>query len=488
MDDETPRDEKDRLGLTATVLRRSMHLMQLEVAQRLGVCRKQVSEIETGRTATPERVLGLADRIGFRTLHAVKTLDLLEQLGDEQRKPCDPLALTPEQELALYTASRELAARFETIYREGIRRDNLQRARQVAASQWERIEPLEASRRRAEIRQDPAFHTWSFCEYLCSESLRQAVRDPRQAILAGCLAVFAARLCTDLPWAPRLVAFALAHLANAFRVAGRHDVAEKLFARAHRLWSTPGMAEADPGLLDPGRIHHLESALRKDQRRLPEALALLDRAFELGHDRGRILVHRALALSLMGSYEEAIAVLRRADALLVDREPRDEFVFKLNTGVNLCHLQRFDEAAALAEAAYGLAEASDNRLDILRSSWLQARVLAGRGQHVTAFGFYRILCRDFDKLDMAYDLALVSLELATLLLSLGRTRDCRSLAARLPSYFKAKGIHEEALAALEVFSESVRRETATEALARQIVAFLYLAQGNPDLRFEPVSS
>lgn len=481
MDDDATKDEKNRLGLTAMVLRSSKDLLQSQVAERLGVHPKRVSEIEC-RDATPELLEDFASRIGFRPVHVLKTRHLLDFLGEEGSRPFDPLGPTLEQEVAIYEAGREAAARCEMELREDCRRLNLEQARRTAAELWERLQLIEPSRQQAEIRRSPDFRTWAFCELLCAESVRQAVRDPRTAIHVGRLAVAAARY--DLPWVGRLVAHALVHLANAYRVAGTHEKSERLFALAHRLWAS---SPADPGLLDPGRIHHMEASLRKDQRRFPEALALLDHAFKVGRDRGRVLVHRALVLSLIGSYESAIESLRRADELLVDRELRDEATLKYNLGVNLCHLNRFDEAAELAEGAYAINETLGNRIDLLRSFWLQARVLAGRKDRQVALGIYSILRRDFAELGMTYDLALVSLELAALLLGLGRTGACRSLVGGLPVYFEAKGIHKEALEAIRVFSESVRMETATEALAHQVVAFLYLARGNQGLRFSPAN-
>lgn len=478
-DDAASKDEKNRLGLTAMVLRSSMDLLQSQVAEQLRVSPKRVSEIESGE-ASPERLEDFAERIGFRRVHVLRTRHLLDCLGEAGRKPFDPLGPTPEQEVAIYEAGREAAARCETALREDCRRLNLKQARRTAAERWEQLQQIEPSRRQAEIRRNPDYRTWAFSELLCAESVRQAVRDPGTAIHVGRLAVAAARC--DLPWVGRLVAHALAHLANAYRVKGTHEKAERLFALAHWLWAS---SPADPGLFDPGRLHYMEAALRKDQRKLPDALVLLDHAYKVGRDRGHVLVQRALVLSLMGSYEEAIESLLRADELLVDREPRDEATIKYNLGVNLCHLNRFDEAAGLAEGAYAINESLGNRIDLLRSFWLQARVLAGRKDRQVALGIYCILRRDFAELGMTYDLALVSLEIAALLLALGRTRDCRSLVAGLPMYFEAKGIHKEALEAIRVFSESVRRETATQALAHQVISFLYLARGNQGLRFIP---
>lgn len=489
MDDKgDPRDEKDRLGLAASILRRPRYRSQKLAAQALGVDARRISALESGEAASPEQLAEFANALGYRSVHLLKAVHLVDFIWDASRRPLDPLGPTADQEVVIYEAIRELVAEFEAICHANIRRERLKEVLQAAEARWAEIRELAPSRRQDLVRESAELHTWELCLFLCEESVRQAADDPREAIEVGRLAVVAARGCAGLPWTERLEAFALAHLGNAWRVQGNHREADKLFAEARRLWSSPGAEKADPGVLDPGRILHMEAALRKDQRRLPEALALLDQAYDLGRDQGRVLVHRSLVLGLMGSYEAALATLRRADELLEDREPRDEFVLKINTGINLCHLEKYEEAAAFADSAFKIAEASENRIDGLRSRWLQARVLAGKGDRVVAAGIYKQLLYEFQELEMFYDLALLTLELSAILLCLGRSRECQSLTDKLPSYFEAKGIHQEALAALKVFSESVRLETATESLARQVVAFLYRSQGNQGLRFNQIKS
>lgn len=487
-DDRDPPDEKVNLGQTARALRRAKRLSQNQVGKGLGVRRGRVSEIETGTAADAKLIEELAQSLGFRAIHIVKSMDLFEYLREEQRKPVDPIGPTPQQEVGIHEACSRLGTEMEAMFRDRIRSENLRRAIATAAGQWQQIELLPPPRIEAEIRGDTAFHTWGFCLFLCIASVRQATDDPGKAIEIGRFAVVAARCCGDLPWADRLVAYALAHLGNTFRVQGDHRESEKRFDEANPLWSSPAAAAADPGVLDPGRILDLEASLRKDQRQLPEALELLERALPISRVPGRILVSKSIVLTLMGYYEEAIETLRRAAEFLVDPEPGDVAAIDYNIGVNLCHLNRFDEAAALANSSFKIAVASKNRIRILRCRWLRARVFDGQGNCEAAVSIYRKLVYAFKKRGMTYDLALVALELAALLLALGQTRECRSLTNGLPEYFEAKRIYPEALAALKVFCDSIRQETATEALARQVAAFLYRARGNPGLRFVPAQS
>jgi hypothetical protein len=57
------------------------------------------------------------------------------------------------------------------------------------------------------------------------------------------------------------------------------------------------------------------------------------------------------------------------------------------------------------------------------------------------------------------------LELAVLWLETGRTTEVKELAMAMAWIFKSKGIHREALAALQLFREAAERGAATTELA-----------------------
>jgi hypothetical protein len=85
---------------------------------------------------------------------------------------------------------------------------------------------------------------------------------------------------------------------------------------------------------------------------------------------------------------------------------------------------------------------------------------------------------------IAYDAALATLELAVLYLEQERTREVKALARQMAPIFKAQGVHREALAALKLFCEAAEKEAVSVELTRRIVAYLYRAQHQPELRFE----
>ena len=86
---------------------------------------------------------------------------------------------------------------------------------------------------------------------------------------------------------------------------------------------------------------------------------------------------------------------------------------------------------------------------------------------------------------IAYDYAVVSLELGTLLLEEGRAREVRELAEEMKWIFESQGLHQGALEALALFCHAAKAEQAQLGWVRRLVKFLYRAQVDLDFRFEP---
>ncbi len=143
---------------------------------------------------------------------------------------------------------------------------------------------------------------------------------------------------------------------------------------------------------------------------------------------------------------------------------------RFNMAVDLCQLGRHAEAAALLPRVRELAIEQANELDLLRLVWLEARIDAGQGRTAAAQAGLEQVRRKFADLDMSYDAALASLDLAALWLNTGRTAEVRELAIEMEAIFRAKKIHREALAALILFWEAAKREAATVELVRQVIA------------------
>jgi tetratricopeptide (TPR) repeat protein/transcriptional regulator with XRE-family HTH domain len=328
-----------------------------------------------------------------------------------------------------------------------------------------------------------AHQSWVLVELACEESEVEASRDLELAASRARVAVaIAEKVQGPKPWCSRVKGFAAAHLPNVERVAGRLEAADAGLDAARRLWE----AGADPlNLLDPGRLLDLEASLRRAQRRLTEALDRLGQAMAVGRCKERYLIKRGSILEAMGRYDEAVEALLQAKPLVEQKgDARLLYMQRFNLAVVYTHTGRFSEAAALAEQVRTAAGERGDVHEISRVVWLRGRIAAGLGETDLALSLLNQAREEFESRNMDFDVALALLEIAALLLRENRTAEVKLLAADLVKIFESKQIHREALAALQLFHEAVKQERATADLARGVLAYLFLARHNEELRFE----
>jgi hypothetical protein len=77
------------------------------------------------------------------------------------------------------------------------------------------------------------------------------------------------------------------------------------------------------------------------------------------------------------------------------------------------------------------------------------------------------------------------MELAGLYLQQGRTAEAKQLVGEMELVFRDQQVHEEARKALMLFRQAGELEALSAEFVRRFVAFLYRAQHDPELRFEP---
>lgn len=363
--------------------------------------------------------------------------------------------------------------------------------RHWAAALWARWEPLpdEERSQRQEIIVDVLLgdeRSWGLAELICLAS-EAAAAD--RAVEALRLAQLAVRLAERVPgddWRLRLLGWVEPFLANAQRVGGDLGASAKTLARADDLWDR-GAAGAPAGLLDEARRLDLKASLLMYFGRFEEAHSLLTVALQgtrSQQTRARLLTKQANTLILAGQYEDAIEVLKEAKPLLdAAEDPRLLFAHDFNKTVSLLHLERYGEAAELLPQVEERADPA-NELDGIRLHWLRGRTWAGLGRRQEAREALARVRGYFHAEAIAYDYAVASVELGTLLLEEGRAREVRELAEEMMWIFKSQGIHQEALEALALFCHAAKAEQAQADWARRLVRYLYRAQSNPGMTFE----
>ena len=466
------------LSFALTCLRTSAGWSKTRLAHALGYSDESlISAYERGvKPLTREMLDSLVEPLGhppeavdvFLFAHSLIFPEAPEEEAGERR------TLNRAAMAAGWTAGRIAA---ETVRTELIRRRKQEKAdaaRREAEDLFQRLIVLTPRERRGLVEAFPDYWSWALAVRMCEASLRKAAHKAEEALeLADLALAIAERVSEEEARRSRLTGYCWAHIGNARRVANDISEADEAFARAWSRWQAG--AVSDPDLLAEWRLYDLEASLRRAERRFSEALELLDRARAAAGDdplaTGRILLNKEHVFEQMGDVPNALEALAEAAPFVeASGDARQLFAFRFKSANHLYHLERYEEAAKLLPPVRALAIQQANELDLLRVVWLSARVAAGQGRTEEAIAGLEQVSRDFMDRELPYDAALSSLDLSLLWLKAQRTAEVRELAVALGRIFNAKKIDREALAALRIFCDAARQESATVELARRTIA------------------
>jgi tetratricopeptide (TPR) repeat protein len=475
------RRSRNDLGVALSFLRSIKGWTQEQLADASGAKLESIKHIEQGVRGTRPRTLGrILDGLGFsrETLGEV-LLSIRRWRGEAPSSGAWTVADLRHEFLSL------LAPPGPAV-RGSDRPSSLEESRRQAPALWERFRACTEAGQLDVAREAAEFQTSGFAELLCEKSRNAAGDSAARALhLAGCAAVAAAAVPGSDGWRQRLEGYCRHHLGSAVRVAGDLNRADQTVARAKELWKAG--AGDDPGLLNAARVLHLEASLRREQRRLQEALALLDQALAIDRwgETPALLIGKAKALEELGQHEAAIALLLQAAAEFDgEREPRNLLATRQLLVLNLCRLGRHGEAELGLAEVRALAEKLGNQLDLLRVEGIQGLVAAGLGRTDEAIAALAHVRAEFMAQDNAYDTALVTLELAQVYATLGRTAEVKALARESAPVFEAQGVHREARQALALFRRAAEEETVSAELVRGVLAYLYRSRHDAQARFQ----
>jgi len=286
-----------------------------------------------------------------------------------------------------------------------------------------------------------------------------------------------------------LEARAWAELGNAHRVADDLMAAEA--ALAHAL-ARSGQGTGDPLLL--ARIMDLTASLYIDQRRFDEARQLLDSVYAIYQHLGdaqaaaRTFISRGLASNRAFDPEEAIGFLAEG-IRQIDPAHDPKLVLAAVHGLlwSLVDAGRDAQADWLLSQARPLYEAHGERFDRLPQLWLEGRIACHLGQDEKAESILLRVREEYREADIAYDVALVSLDLATLWLRQGRTTEIKALLDETIAILKARNLQREALGALLMLRKAFETDQANAALLQTAATELWRLERSP-LRRGRVSS
>lgn len=323
-----------------------------------------------------------------------------------------------------------------------------------------------------------------FIEELLAEERSCRTEDPFRALAWTELALHALDLVEEaLPSQWVLVHTAYA---NALRATGALSEAQGALARTREL--AEKLHADEPHVT--AELDMAEGTLDSDLRRFARAEEHLRRAartFEqLGSPAGAAEAYIKLASlqTYANDLPSALETIRAAVQSVSPEEfPRLYLYARLNTAHMLAIAEEYQQAFDLLEWDEDLYRRHADRHLELRYTWLQGRIAAATGHPHTAEHHFLTVRDAFADLGIAFDVALVSLDLALLYHQEGRLEDLKHAAIEAVHLFQQYGVHREALAALTMLRDASLDEHLTAATIEQIADFVRTAARDPQARF-----
>jgi tetratricopeptide (TPR) repeat protein len=222
-----------------------------------------------------------------------------------------------------------------------------------------------------------------------------------------------------------------------------------------------------------------------------EATRLSAATFERYDDLTRLASARLAEVHLLFSRCQ----FQNAKSILLDLERRlrfsgDSDVYaRVLTNLGFCFwkLGRIEESLRHHDAAAKLFDHLGTQTEAVRIRWNVAAILASAGRIDEALGRFFVLKDTFNDLEMTSEAALVSLDIAELLLARHEFSLVEDLCRTAMNSFQVAGIPytARALTALAYIRESACHKTATPALAKHVREYIRRLPQNAELLFAP---
>jgi tetratricopeptide (TPR) repeat protein len=322
------------------------------------------------------------------------------------------------------------------------------------------------------------FRSLGLAQLLSERSHAARLDDGRQAAEMAELALALLDRLDAETYGARLLADARAHvwalLANARRILSDLRGADQAFTAAEA-----DLARGTGDRLERAFLLHRKASLRRAQRRFAEAADLLDSTVAIYLRAGDLQQAAAALVTLAFVHlrtddeERALAELRRA-AELNDPEvnPRLALDIQHNMIVVLANSGRHLEAQALMARSGELYRRHGDPVLELRRLWIAGQLARAGGDLDLAASLFRQVREGFIERGIGHDVALVSLELASLCAQRGEMAEVRRLAEECVPIFLSLDVQPEILAAFALFQQAALAERATVEMIDRVAALV----------------
>ena len=310
-----------------------------------------------------------------------------------------------------------------------------------------------------------------FAELLVEEARSHLPADPWEAFSWADAALAAHRRTPGIESRPEVLVRILGHRGNALRATGRLNEAAVDLGRARKVLDTDKVTD----LSIAAELDSLEASLRKDRRELREAERLLLRAILLYRLLGETGLRARTEVVLCAVFfhqDRPDEAARTATGALEDLSPKSEPKLYLSARYNLARaLEALGEphkALALLDEDRTLQQAHLGESWKASVAYLSGKIDIALGRSKDAAEKLEAAREVFVAKGLTFDLALVSLELALLLLDRGETARVKQIAQEAFQVFSTQSVHREAFSSLKIFHDAALAETLTVATVEKI--------------------
>lgn len=321
------------------------------------------------------------------------------------------------------------------------------------------------------VEQGDRFARAQFVRFLIDQSHAARYEDPERMLYLADLARRAAEACVPAATGSEarladLRSRAWGHFGNSLRVRGQIGEAEQALATAESYCKA---GTGDPLLR--ARLLEQRASLRYFQRHFEPAMELADEAGaiyrEIGdmHRLASSLVHKAIACLYGGDAEQAVRILNGAIPL-IDQEDDPHLLLAACHNLIRCYidLDKPEQALSLYFKSRDLYKEFKDTLILMRASWQEGQLLRELG-HLRAAETSLLRARKgFLQRGLAYEVALVSLDISTVYIKLSDAEKLRQTISETMPIFRSLRVGREVLASLLQLQQVADQEHQALAL------------------------
>jgi tetratricopeptide (TPR) repeat protein len=321
------------------------------------------------------------------------------------------------------------------------------------------------------VEQDDRFARAQFVRFLIDQSHAARYEDPEKMLYLADLARRAAEACAPEATGSEarladLRSRAWGHFGNSLRVRGQISEAEQALATAESYCKA---GTGDPLLR--ARLLEQRASLCYFQRHFEQAMELADEAGaiyrEIGdtHRLASSLVHKAIACLYGGDAEQAVRILNGAIPM-IDQEDDPHLLLAACHNLIRCYidLDKPEQALSLYFKSRDLYKEFKDTLILMRASWQEGQLLRELGHlHAAETSLLRAR-KGFLQRGLAYEVALVSLDISTVYIKLSDAEKLRQTISETMPIFRSLRVGREVLATLLQLQQVADQEHQALAL------------------------